>query len=531
MDVRNIVVVQLDGPTELIASAQAIFGLKQRYPDSTVTLITSPQTYELSQFVPADHCVTPETFTNPQTDLVVNLGLSELSCSAASNVQAAARLGGYLGSDKQTCLDDGWSRFFTAIKHSSEPSDFHLVELLSSIAAVQWTDPDLLLNTATPAAETACKYIHKHEHIKVAVSLGVIPEHAIAKMVQVLYECGFLMHFYFVGTLKERSAAQKLISGLGDAAVACTNLAGKTSVAELVALHYVCDISIGSQGATAIASSGFGTLNLCYLNPEDQHFTEIPYGVGHLLFQPENDGLDDASLGELFAEILAFAVTKNDGSAPTINQWRNFFDDRISEYIGKLRVHISTLMTEASNEANKAVPALHPLLFSGYTSNDILRIFQRLSWESILNEVEINTPEVDLLEKTTLSELNTLVPSLEALVKACSFGIRYSNAIRECIETAKIETAQESGNKLQEVDDLIRSLSDSDSRLFSLIKYFFINQEQIFDIDPISVSKKILLCYTLLSHQAMLLLDLYRGLLGKLIDTSRPYTKEAEQNG
>jgi ADP-heptose:LPS heptosyltransferase len=541
MDVRNIAVVQLDGPVELLASSSAILGLKKTYPGSEVTLINSAKTSELSSFIPADRYLIADDLCGKipsldlsaveDIDLLVNLGRSEHSCSIASQISAKKKLGPYWNEEKKVCLDDGWTRFYEAMSRSNEPSAIHLIEMLSSIAGVQWANADHTLNISDEVLDAARAHLKSHEHIKVAILPDSTPNEAIRHAIRTLHECGFQIHFYIIGTLKERAAAHEILDGLADAAVCCTNLTGKTTLAELISLFYLCDMAISGQGLGAIAACGFGTLNLCCLRENENSYPLVPYGMGHLVFQTENGFSDYSALGDLFAETIAYAVTKNNGNTPERVQWQEFFDLRIEEYIGKLRTHISTLVNIEHNKVTKAEPVLHPLLFSGFTSNDVLRNFHRRSWENILNEIEISHSDYEPIAHETIADLNGLTSSIDALVRATSFGIRYANQIRDCVINGNLSAAQDSGQKLQDVDDLIRRLAESDPRLQSIVNYFFINQDQIFDIDPLSVSKQILLCYTLLSHQGILLLGFYRNLLGRVTTQGTIKNAEAEING
>jgi len=226
-------------------------------------------------------------------------------------------------------------------------------------------------------------------------------------------------------------------------------------------------------------------------------------------------------LGALLSEIIAHAITQNNGNMPTPQQWQAFCDGRIEEHIGKIRIHLTAPTSINSEKGTKTSLQLLPLLFSGYTSNDMWREFHRSIWENILDDTETNHNKTDLKEDA-ITALSSITPSIEALSKACAFGMRYTNSIRDAIIDGTLPTAQEHSAKLQEIDELILSLSESECRIGSFINYFFVNQEQIFDIDPLAVSEKMLLCYTLLSHQAMMVLDLYRKLLCRINEAIAP---------
>ena len=543
MEVRNITIIQLDGPTELIASAACINGLRKIYPEAALSLVIPQKMLELAAFIDAqiiipindnpDQSPNLPIDTSNQTDILINLSLSERSCIVGDLFQTKNRIGAQLGENKEICLDDGWTRLYRAFTNNpSEPNDLHLIEILTAISGAQWSDPDhsLLIN---PESQLSAKqYLKPEEHIKVAINISNIPDETITCLIETLHQNEFKVHFYFLGTLKDRATANRIAEKLLPQKDCYTNLAGKASLSEMVSLHQLCDIAIGGPGLCALAASGFGTLNISYIDSKTENFHCVPYGLGHLIIRPESENASE-NIGFLIAEIIAHAICNNNGVVPSPKEWQAFFDTKIEAYISKITVHLTALQTVNSEKGARSEISLVPMLFSGVSATDLMRKINRLVWNQILHEVESIHINGDMLKNDSLESLSTLLPSLEALSKACSFGIRYTNSIRDAITQGNLSEAQKLSDKLPGVDELISSLGQADERISTITNYFFINQEQIFDIDPLAVSEKMLLCYTLLSHQAMFVLSLYHKLLNDTFDETktRKIISEVETNG
>ncbi|NUM87897.1 MAG: hypothetical protein HUU37_01710 [Bdellovibrionales bacterium] len=508
MDVRSIAIVQLDGSAELIASAPAVLAIRDRHPKSRIHLVTSRRLLEVADLISGiDHVAASGAAAPEKIDLLVNLGFTGESLLAAQRLASPECIGPRLNQDSAIILDDGWSRYHEAVVPAGHVNPFHRAEILASVAGLQWRDPDFALSCrAEEALGAASRFFSNEPHIKVAVTPGALRYDECRELVTLLRNSGFRLRFYFLGILKDRQKISSLIRELGPDGDCCANLAGELGLRDTALLSQGCDVMIAPPGTEALLSSGFGTLTICPMERDERSLLDLPFGQGHLCVQAEAEG---QSRGGVIAEAVAHAITANGGNPPTFSQWRNFFDTRIDEHIGKTRVFLTARsVVEDVGSGAKSELRLFPLVFSGANLEDSSLLFSRIQWESVLNEIHVSERSLEHPQESTLTALQALAKPLGHLSELAIYGQRSASLVANHIQNNRPEEANKEANKLQEIDELIRSISRSAPILAPISSYFFINQSQIHDVEPMGVAEKMRLCYVLLQHQAMLMIDL-----------------------
>ncbi len=506
MDIRSIAVVQLDGPSELVSSAPAVAALRHRFPKAQIHLVTSKKLLEIADLIPETSSVMESGKENIKVDLRVSLGFTGESLIAASRIECAESIGPRIDSAGGILLDDGWTRYHESVVSPCALNPFHRAEVLTSVAGCQWIDPDFYLRaSADEVLSVSAKYFSSAPHLKVAVAPGALENDESEELIHLLRDGGFSVRFYFLGTLKDRPSITSLMRHLGPAAEACSNLAGEISARESALLSMACDVMIAPPGTDALFSSGFGTFTICAMPRTLNTYLDIPYGQGHICVQSE----DGAPRGRAVAEILAHAITANNGNPPSLGEWQAFFDERIDEHIGHVRIfHSARAVTNYGSGRTKSEMQLFPLIYSGASHTDAELLFSRIQWESVLNECESSGRDLGLLQDAEVAPLKEAARPLQHLAELSMHGQRCSVRVASLIRDGRAEQANAEANKLQEIDELIRSLAGTAPALAPMARYFFLNQSQIFDLDPLDVAEKMRLCYVLMQHQAMLLIDL-----------------------
>jgi hypothetical protein len=278
-------------------------------------------------------------------------------------------------------------------------------------------------------------------------------------------------------------------------------------------LAHACDIAFCGPGSTALLASGYGTFTVCFDNTAERGPLYYPYGHGHLILQAHQDRPSSNIIESCFRDIAQYAITGNSGSLPNIEQWQNYFETILGEYLGKIRIQATQRVEiKGQNTGGSTEFHLKPLVYMGAEYYDTMQAFYRLLWELTLSGKTESTNALDILHVDTIPALCELLKPLEQMYELARFGSIYSQQIHDSLTKGEIEKAKTSSVRLQEVDDLIKSLGSTYAALEILCSYHLNRQNYMDEDNPILLARIMQQSYTDLQSMVLVLLDLKKSL-------------------
>ena len=203
----------------------------------------------------------------------------------------------------------------------------------------------------------------------------------------------------------------------------------------------------------------------------------------------------------------------NSGVIPSVEQWQHYFDIRIDELLGKLRIW-STQRVENRLSADDAPTeqTLKPQIYTGSTITDVFQVFYRLLFEQKFTNRNLNSKDLEILSSATASDLRALLSSMEQLFELGRFGKIYCDQTRIALDNNNVSAAKTASSRLQEVDQLIYSVGNQAVPLAPLAYLHQRRQELLPALDIKQMAENIKYLYQDLQDSALVLLDLSQSL-------------------
>ncbi len=521
---KNLVVVSnLDNPELLLHSVPCLRAIQKTHTDAEICLVISEHSEELCEILPAGftiHCVENADTANvdaiSKPSVYYQLGSSEQSLALSAKIKGETNVGAHYISGELR-LENDWDAYIAQLQTSTQYNPFHRVELLRNSANQIGIESDFELVAPTDLQIGISKYF-QGEHIKLGIALdGQNPEELRAA-IQSILQLDLRLKIYLLGTVKDRRLSNTLMESIASPS-RVVELTGRLGLGQTAAFAQACDIVIAVPGLFTTMAAGFGTFCIALDSTQGESCINYPYGHGHLIVQRNHAALSTTEFGDLIADLVAHAVLGAEGNIPNQANWENYFDGRVDSILGKVRVFITQRVQEAlSDGSTRTDLKLHPLLFTGATSNDCLRSFYRLLWEQTLSGYNISTHEVDILEEQTLGTLTTLLTPMEQLCELTLFGQKYTSMVAANIASGELDTAKLNSNRLQELDDLIGVFANTHPYLAPICQYLFIRHGQSRAATVPEIASELAAAYRGAQLQVLILLDLYKSLFQNTYD-------------
>jgi hypothetical protein len=500
----------------MIALAPTISALKKKLPGSAVGIVASESLREASLLLPELDFFAAET-EDTHADHTIDLVGAELLENAAENLD--------------------WKAYLSGPANLADGNPYHLMDLLKKASKTDTTDVNFEL--AIPEfSEEIPEALVRPGGLKIAVCTASLEASVVDSVLESLASLNREVEIFLIGTVKDKRVSSAAASKW-DGKLSVHDLCGKNSLAMNAIVLRTCDISVTGPGLSSLISSGYGTFTVCLDNSKSRGALLYPYGHGHLIIQRSQECELETSLSAFLQDLINYAVSANTGSVPTLEQWQEFADTKIFNYLGKVRL-LATQRIEIVFKDSGSFTELHlrPLLFTGSEIHDVMHTFYRLLWEHSLNGRTITTYDLQILHLDTTKQLCELLKPLEQLYELGNFGRTYSVYVKESLVSGKLEKAAHEGRRLQEVEDLVHSLAGTNAWLAPICTYHTQRQPLMRAESPIELAEEMSEQFSALQSRVMVLLDLAKSLFHTVFENesalggaTSTQAREAETNG
>ncbi len=490
---KNIRIAIRPLPTQecVVGLAPAIAALKKKYPGCAIGLVAQENMREASMLLlDLDFFSTDPEETH--ADRTIDL------CGAETLESA------------EESLD--WKAYLSVAGSISEGNPYHLIDLLRKVARVDTVDANFELAAPEPT-ELLPEALTKSGGLRVAVCTGTLSQETLDGVLNSLASLtGNGTEVFLLGTVKDKRVSAAVASKW-DGKLSVHDFCGRHSLAMNSAILRGSDISVAGPGLHAMISAGYGTFTLCVDENPTRGPLLYPYGHGHLVIQSANAGCFVDAMSPFLRGIINHALSANGGNVPSLEQWQEFADSMIFDYLGKIRL-LATQRIEALFKNSGSFTELHlrPLLFTGAETHDVMLTFYRLLWEHSLNARGITTYDLQILHQSTTTQLCELLKPLEQLYELGNFGRTYSGYVRESLGKGNLSRAQHESERLQEVEELIHSLGATQPYLVSLCKFHTERQRLMSGENALELADEMTSLFSGLQNRVLVLLDLAKSL-------------------
>jgi hypothetical protein len=411
-----------------------------------------------------------------------------------------------------------WKAYSRGCVNLAATNPYHQVDLWKKVARVDDVESNYEL---VPPGETAAglpESLLDDSYLRVILCTASLGIDELQVTLEALSRVPHNIRIFLTGTVSQRRKSLILLSAW-DEILNIVDLCGKLSLAQSAESFRLCDIAITGPGASALLSSGFGTFTICV--DETGNPLQYPYGHGHLIVQPSSSD-ELAPLGTLITEVMNYAITGNGGALPSLEQWRDFADTHVDNYLGRLRLlgtqRVETLVENAESFTELQ---LRPLIYLGADLGDTGRAFYRLLWEHHLQGRSLTSHDLNLLHEDTITQLCDALKPLQQLAEVANFGRVYSAQVRASLMADDIVRAREESGRVQEVEDLLHQLAEAQAFLAPLCGFHAFHQKLIPESTPLERARRMEQLFLSIQSRVTVLLDLAQSLFSTTMANER----------
>lgn len=483
---KNRIALRPDNNVESILSAAcAVAGLRATHPEAEIGLVLDECHYEAAYLIP---------------------GLEFVEASAEGPFHKFFDLRDMNLSHQES---PEWKAYSRGCVNLAATNPYHQIDLWKKAARVDDVESNYEL---TPPGEFAAglpEIVRDDSFLRVIICTASLGIDELQSTLEGLARVPQNLRIFLTGTVSQRRKSLILMSAW-DETLNIVDLCGKLSLAQSAEAYRLADIAIVGPGASALLSSGYGTFTVCVDSTGNP--LQYPYGHGHLVVQP-NSSEELQPFGALVTELLNFAITGNGGTLPSLDQWRDFADAQVDNYLGRLRLFGTQRVETLVENANPFTELqLRPLIFLGASLGDTGRAFYRLLWEHHLQGRTLTSHELSLLGEDTIAQLCDELKPLQQLYEVANFGRVYSAQVRASLTAQDIVRAKEESARVQEVEDLLHQLAEAQAFLAPLCGFHAFHQKLIPECTPVEMARQMESLFLSIQSRVTVLLDLAQSL-------------------
>lgn len=495
----------------IVSLAPTIAALKQKNPGATIGLVAEEKFREASHLL-------------GDLDFFASEG-EEIEFDQCFDLRGQGTMEG-AGESQE------WKTYLQTADSLELGNPFHQIDLLRKAAQVDTIDVNFELAPQDNYSELPDS-LRNSDGLRMAVSASSLSEKEIEAVLEGLSRHATPVEIFLIGSVSESRTTSQFLRKW-DGKLSLHDLCGRLGVSGTATLLRACDIHVGGPGLHSILSSGFGTFTICIDENPARGSYLYPYGHGHLVVQRGSRNAAAENLAAVIHSILDYTVSANNGSVPTLQQWQEFADSMISEYLTKIRL-VATQRVEVVFKDADSLTELYqrPLLFAGSELYDVMQIFYRLMWEHSLNGRNIVTHDLEVLHQDTMPLLCDILKPIEQLYELANFGRVYSSQVKDHLAKGDLAKAKQDSERLQEVEELLASLA-STQPFFAPLSAFHRQRQANMDAEnPLTLSDEMASLFQNLQNRSLVLLDLARSLFHTVFESESATNplEEGKSNG
>ncbi len=321
MSVKEILIINLTRMGDLLQTTPLMAGLKEKHPDSKITLLANSAFAEICKGIPfIDDLVVFEMknyrnrivekkytlvenyrfleglisrINQKEYDLAINVTHSPISAVLISLVRTKEIRGFTIDSEGHRVIKHPWMRYFFNVIPNRNYNPFHLVDIYLKIGGVMSKSKGLFFRVAKEDEEKADLLLRQERVVKEDMLIGLHlgaskndktwPVSSYAALSNLIYKA-FRATVLLFGSSNETDLADEFVVS---AKVPHLNLVGKTSLGELAAMLKRCTLFITNDTGPLHIATAVGT-RVIDISTANVHFMETgPYGDGHYVVQAE----------------------------------------------------------------------------------------------------------------------------------------------------------------------------------------------------------------------------------------------------
>jgi hypothetical protein len=421
-----------------------------------------------------------------------------------------------------------WKAYSRGCVNLAATNPYHQVDLWKKLARVDDVESNFELNPPGEFAAGLPEIVRDDSYLRVIICTASLGIDELQATLEGLSRVPQNLRIFLTGTVSQRRKSLILMSAW-DETLNIVDLCGKLTLAQAAEAFRLADIAIVGPGASALLSSGYGTFTVCVDatgNP-----LQYPYGHGHLVVQP-NSSEELQPFGTLVTELMNFAITGNGGTLPSLEQWAEFADAQVDNYLGRLRLFgTQRVETLVENARSFTELQLRPLIYLGADLGDTGRAFYRLLWEHHLQGRTLTSHELDTLSEDTVAQLCGELKPLQQLYEVANFGRVYSSQVRKSLVAQDLQRAKEESTRVQEVEDLLHQLAEAQAFLAPLCGFHAFHQKLIPECAPVEMARQMESLFLGIQSRVTVLLDLAQSLFHTTMQNEQTTEREPEQEG
>ncbi len=306
---------------DLLQTTPLIAGLKEKYPDSKITLLANKNfadicidipfidelyTFDIKQFTPKKTGEEPsllaiyhyleglvDKMKEKRFDTVINLSHSKLSAIFTSLLNVPDVRGLTSTAYGHRVIRHHWLNYFCNIIFNRNYNKFNLVDMYMKSGDVQPFSKRLFLNSSNESEKFADEFLEKNGVSDGDMLIGFQPassrpdrrwsSDSFAKLgLELVKKYGAKIIIF--GVPSEKDVGDEIHSKMDGRAI---NAAGKTSVRELSALLKRCHLLVTNDTGTMHVAAAVGTKVVALFFAHALVHETGPYGEGHIILQAD----------------------------------------------------------------------------------------------------------------------------------------------------------------------------------------------------------------------------------------------------
>jgi ADP-heptose:LPS heptosyltransferase len=402
-----------------------------------------------------------------------------------------------------------WKAYSLGCSKFAQTNPYHQVDLWKKVVRQDGLEASFELLPADVDEKALPDLLLDNTRVRIMICANSLGIDELQSLIEGLSRAAVPARVFLIGPVPARRKSSMLLSVWQDT-LDIVDLCGRLTVSQTAEAFRQADIAITAPGASALLSSGYGTFTVCVDSTGNPY--QYPYGHGHLIVQPAgSDQLQPFSA--LATEIVQFAVTGNGGTLPSLEQWQEFADSQVDNFLGRLRL-LATQRVEVVVDDAGGFTELHtrPLIYLGADLGDTSRAFYRLLWEHHLQGRTLVTHALDILQEDTVAQLCEELKAMQQLYELANFGRVYCGHVKKALAANDVEKAKEESARVQEVEDLLHQLAEAQAFLAPLCSFHSRHQALLPDLSASEMAQKMEELFLAIQSRVTVLLDLARTL-------------------
>lgn len=508
MKIQKVAIKPESSLEALLCLPTTIAAIREKHPGATVGIIGEECFREASRLVPG-----------------VDFYRTEISPTDSHTLYDFSNFSGESWGEESL----NWKAYSQGCSTIPSCNPYHQIDLLRKSAGAEEIDVNFELLAPSVDESDLPPSLTSGESLRIGICAASLSINQLQSILEGISQLTVSVSVHLIGTVSEKRKSAVLLSAW-DGRLAIIDLCGRQTLAASAATYRLCDIAFTGPGSSSLLSSGYGTFTICV--DENRNPLHYPYGHGHLIIQHTESEEFFRALSGITTEIVNYALTGNSGNIPSLDQWRAFADERIDNYLSRLRL-LATQRVEVLLTGGGSFTELYlrPLLFLGSEAGDVLQSFYRLLWEHSLSERSVTTFDLEILEQDSLPSLAACLKPMEQLYELANFGRTYSLYILSSLKSGDMKRARHESEKLQETENLMFSLGKSFEALAPLCAFHDKRQRLIPVTEPTELAEQMSQQFSEMQARVLVLLDLAKSLFHTTLQNEAALAAPASERG